>query len=763
MKKTAKYIRWFSEISKSDIAIAGGKGANLGELTQAKIPVPPGFVILSSAYFDFLDANDLRPQIKNILLKCDVSDTRQLESASDKVQKLLHSAEMPEQVSQELFTSYDQLGSSLAVAVRSSATAEDLPDASFAGQQESYLNVIGDTNLLIKVRQCWESLFGARAIFYRDQKKFDHFKVGIAVPVQKMVQSEVSGVMFTTDPISQNRDRIIVEAIYGLGDYIVQGVVTPDHYEISRASGKITVKIPSTQTIMEVRKAQGVKQVPVPKKLQGLPKLTDKQILEIADIGKRIHRHYFFPQDIEWARENGKFYVVQSRPITTLKSDLSKEYSPSKPAQIHANPILKGAPASPGLVWGPVKIIDVKHLDQVKAGDIMVTDMTTPDFVPAMKRAAGIITNRGGLPSHAAIVSRELGVPCIVGTSTATTDLKNGMIITLNGSTGEIFPGSPSPSSPITSQNTQPSPYNFQLPKNFKTATKLYVNLAEPEAADRVAERNVDGVGLLRAEFMIANLGVHPKKVIAEGKQKQYVHDLAESMTKFCRAFDPRPVIYRATDFKTNEYRSLKGGEAYEPQESNPMLGFRGALRYIKNPDVFNLELEAIKRVRNTHGYKNLHLMIPFVSSVPELVDVKKLVAATGLYRSGSFKLWMMVEIPSNVILLEDFINVGLDGVSIGSNDLTMLILGTDRDNQDVAPQFDERNPAVLWALEKTVKTSLKMGITCGICGQAPSEYPDLVEKLVSWGITSISVNPDAIERTREIIYHNELKIVNKI
>ncbi|OGC92731.1 phosphoenolpyruvate synthase [Candidatus Amesbacteria bacterium RIFCSPLOWO2_01_FULL_49_25] len=763
MKKTAKYIRWFSEISKSDIAIAGGKGANLGELTQAKIPVPPGFVILSSAYFDFLDANDLRPQIKNILLKCDVSDTRQLESASDKVQKLLHSAEMPEQVSQELFTSYDQLGSSLAVAVRSSATAEDLPDASFAGQQESYLNVIGDTNLLIKVRQCWESLFGARAIFYRDQKKFDHFKVGIAVPVQKMVQSEVSGVMFTTDPISQNRDRIIVEAIYGLGDYIVQGVVTPDHYEISRASGKITVKIPSTQTIMEVRKAQGVKQVPVPKKLQGLPKLTDKQILEIADIGKRIHRHYFFPQDIEWARENGKFYVVQSRPITTLKSDLSKEYSPSKPAQIHANPILKGAPASPGLVWGPVKIIDVKHLDQVKAGDIMVTDMTTPDFVPAMKRAAGIITNRGGLTSHAAIVSRELGVPCIVGTSTATTDLKNGMIITLNGSTGEIFPGSPSPSSPITSQNTQPSPYNFQLPKNFKTATKLYVNLAEPEAADRVAERNVDGVGLLRAEFMIANLGVHPKKVIAEGKQKQYVHDLAESMTKFCRAFDPRPVIYRATDFKTNEYRSLKGGEAYEPQESNPMLGFRGALRYIKNPDVFNLELEAIKRVRNTHGYKNLHLMIPFVSSVPELVDVKKLVAATGLYRSGSFKLWMMVEIPSNVILLEDFINVGLDGVSIGSNDLTMLILGTDRDNQDVAPQFDERNPAVLWALEKTVKTSLKMGITCGICGQAPSEYPDLVEKLVSWGITSISVNPDAIERTREIIYHNELKIVNKI
>src|SRR3990172_3854595 len=559
MKKTAKYIRWFSEISKSDIAIAGGKGANLGELTQAKIPVPPGFVILSSAYFDFLDANDLRPQIKNILLKCDVSDTRQLESASDKVQKLLHSAEMPEQVSQELFTSYDQLGSSLAVAVRSSATAEDLPDASFAGQQESYLNVIGDTNLLIKVRQCWESLFGARAIFYRDQKKFDHFKVGIAVPVQKMVQSEVSGVMFTTDPISQNRDRIIVEAIYGLGDYIVQGVVTPDHYEISRASGKITVKIPSTQTIMEVRKAQGVKQVPVPKKLQGLPKLTDKQILEIADIGKRIHRHYFFPQDIEWARENGKFYVVQSRPITTLKSDLSKEYSPSKPAQIHANPILKGAPASPGLVWGPVKIIDVKHLDQVKAGDIMVTDMTTPDFVPAMKRAAGIITNRGGLTSHAAIVSRELGVPCVVGTTTATSVLKDGMIVTVSGATGEIYLGAVRP---VTTQ-TQSSIPTLNLPENFKTATRVYVNLAEPEAAERIAQKNVDGVGLLRAEFMIAGLGVHPKKVIAEKKQKEYIAKLAQDMSMFCKAFFPRPVVYRATDFKTNEYRSLRGGGKY--------------------------------------------------------------------------------------------------------------------------------------------------------------------------------------------------------
>ncbi|MBI2008150.1 phosphoenolpyruvate synthase, partial [Candidatus Amesbacteria bacterium] len=423
--------------------------------------------------------------------------------------------------------------------------------------------------------------------------------------------------------------------------------------------------------------------------------------------------------------------------------------------------ILKGAPASPGIISGPVKIINVRQLDKVKSGDILVTDMTTPDFVPAMKRATGIITNRGGLTSHAAIVSRELGVPCVVGTETATKILKDGMFIPLNGTSGEVYKGSLDlRSRSLVAHSLQPPTSN--LPQNIKTATKIYVNLAEPEAASTVASRNVDGIGLLRAEFMIANLGVHPKKIIADGKQQDYIHHLAQDLAKFCAAFHPRPVIYRATDFKTNEYRALKGGDRFEPVESNPLLGFRGAIRYITNPDVFNLELAAIKYVRNKLNLKNLHLMIPFVSTVDELTQVKKLVAAAGLYRSGTFKLSMMVEIPANVILLEDFISVGIDGVSIGSNDLTMLILGADRDNAEVAGIFDERNPAVLWALEKIVTTCLKAGISCGICGQAPSQYPELVEKLVQWGISSISVNPDTIERTREIVYHSELKLVTK-
>ncbi|MBI2587217.1 phosphoenolpyruvate synthase, partial [Candidatus Amesbacteria bacterium] len=472
----------------------------------------------------------------------------------------------------------------------------------------------------------------------------------------------------------------------------------------------------------------------------------------------------FFPQDIEWAFEKGKFYIVQSRPVTTLED--SKKVLESLERTVlkgvsQLEIILKGAPASPGLASGPVKIINVRQLDKVKSGDILVTDMTTPDFVPAMKRATGIITNRGGLTSHAAIVSRELGVPCVVGTETATKILKDGMFITLNGTSGEVYKGSLDlRSRSLVAHSLQPPTSN--LPQNIKTATKIYVNLAEPEAASTVASRNVDGIGLLRAEFMIANLGVHPKKIIADGKQQDYIHHLAQDLAKFCAAFHPRPVIYRATDFKTNEYRALKGGDRFEPVESNPLLGFRGAIRYITNPDVFNLELAAIKYVRNKLNLKNLHLMIPFVSTVDELTQVKKLVAAAGLYRSGTFKLSMMVEIPANVILLEDFISVGIDGVSIGSNDLTMLILGADRDNAEVAGIFDERNPAVLWALEKIVTTCLKAGISCGICGQAPSQYPELVEKLVQWGISSISVNPDTIERTREIVYHSELKLVTK-
>jgi pyruvate,water dikinase len=562
--------------------------------------------------------------------------------------------------------------------------------------------------------------------------------------------------MFTVDPISKNKDTLVIEAAWGLGDYVVQGVVTPDHYEVSKSSQTILVKKIGHQTVMEVRSSEGVSSKSVDPKRQSAQKLPDLKILELAAIGSGIQNHYLAPQDIEWAYANSTLYITQARPITTL-GEVQSQGSPTIALKALGASILKGAPASPGLVSGTVKVImDINNLDQVQKGDILVTEMTTPDFVPAMKKASGIVTDRGGLTSHAAIVSRELGVPCVVGTEQATKLLSTGVIVTINGSTGEVFKGA------LPASQTQViAPQDRQVEDSpTVTATKLYANLAEPELAEKIGKLHVDGIGLLRAEFMIAGIGVHPKKMIADGKSQEYIDRLATDIGTFCKAFSPRPVIYRATDFKTNEYKSLKGGQVYEPVESNPMLGFRGAYRYIKSPEVFALELEAIKIVRNKLGLTNLWLMIPFVSTVAEMTEVKKLVAGSGLYRTDSFKLFMMVEIPANVILLDDFLDVGLDGVSIGSNDLTMLVLGIDRDNSEVAPNFDERNPAVLWALEKTVRTCAKRGVMCGICGQAPSEYPELVEKLVEWGITSISVNPDRIAATRNIIAAAEHKLI---
>jgi pyruvate,water dikinase len=415
--------------------------------------------------------------------------------------------------------------------------------------------------------------------------------------------------------------------------------------------------------------------------------------------------------------------------------------------------ILSGSPASPGIASGPVKIISsVKEVGKVLPGDVLVAPQTNPDYVPAMKKAKAIITEKGGRTSHAAIVSRELGIPAVVGAEGATTKLKTDEIVTVNGKEGIVYKGS--------FQGTVATVEDENI--HLKTATNVYVNLAQPDIAEKVSKMGADGIGLLRAEFMIADIGVHPKKMIRDGKKHEYIKKLAEQMAMFAKPFSPRPVVYRTGDFKTNEYRGLIGGKQYEPLEENPMIGYRGAFRYMHDPEVFEMELEAIKLVRNKMGLKNLWVMIPFVRTVQELLSVKKLMSAAGLYRSSSFKLWMMVEIPSNFILLDDFIDAGIDGISIGSNDLTMLILGTDRDNSEVASEYDEQNPAVLWALERIVTTAKKRKITCSICGQAPSQYPDLVEKLVKWGVTSVSVSPDAIGATRKIVSDAEKRVFGK-
>lgn len=740
---TKKYVVWFGDVDKDDVATVGGKGANLGEMTQAGFPVPPGFIITVHAYEEFLDHANVRGKINGILTAIDVNNSTDLENGAKKIRECITHSPFPKEIALEIIRAYFALGAGVlkhpVVAVRSSATAEDLPGASFAGQQETFLNVQGEANLIENVKAAWASLFTARAIFYRATNHFDHFKVGIAIPVQKMVESEESGIMFTIDPVTNDKSKIVIEAIFGLGEMIVQGAVTPDHYEIDKKSGTITKKDVHIQEKIMRKNGLSNEIIALTKKEGGRAKLTDELIIKIADIGKKLEKHYYFPQDCEWAIENDTVYVVQTRPVTTLGSK-------KQTVKNITNVLLaKGDPASPGIKSGPVKMLaSAKEIGKIISGDVLVAEQTNPDYVPAMRKAVAIVTERGGRTSHAAIVSRELGIPAVVGAKDIRKKLKDGVVITVNGSTGEIFKGAVSSKQFIVHSHTKT--------EHTKTATKVYVNLAEPSRAVEIGKMNADGVGLLRAEFMIADIGTHPKKLIAQHKEKIFIDTLANEIEVFCKAFSPRPVVYRTTDFKTNEYRNLKGGQEFEPEEPNPMLGFRGAARYTADTRVFDMELAAIKMVRNKMGYKNLWMMIPFVRTPKELMDVKKIIAANDLTRSSTFKLWLMCEIPTNVIRIDDFLDVGIDGVSIGSNDLTMLMLGTDRDNSEVAHDFSERDPTLLWAFEHVIRACGKRGVTTSMCGQAPSDYPDLVEKLVTWGITSVSVNPDAVAHVRETI-----------
>lgn len=751
-----KYIVDFSEVSKEDIPLVGGKGANLGEMVQAKIPVPEGFIVTAKGYFHFLEDNKLTSRIESQLSGLDVSDSNQLSQRARQIQDEILKSPIPKDIEDEIVKAYRKLAGrkKLFVAVRSSATAEDLPTASFAGAQRTFLNVLGERDVVLSVRKAWASLFEARAIFYRVEKNFDHLSVGLAVPVQKMVQSDESGIMFTVDPVTSNKQRIVIEAIYGLGEMIVSGELTPDHYVLDKGDLTILDKIIISQTKQLVKVGNGNKLVSISKEWSKRQKISDEKILEIARIGKKLEEHYYFPQDIEWAVEGNKVYIVQTRPITTIQETKKEEVRViiSKDMKLLAS----GSPASPGIVSGPAKIIfSAKEISKVQKGDILVAPMTKPDYVPAMKKACAVVTDSGGRTSHAAIVSRELGIPAVVGTGNATKSIKTGTMITVDGGKGEVYLGSIKIVSKVVPFSSQ-----RKLEKEVKTATKIYVNLGDPDRAEELAARNIDGVGLLRAEFMIANLGIHPKKLIAEGKKKIFIDNLALGLRKICKAFYPRPVIYRTTDFKTNEYRNLKGGEKFEPIEENPMLGFRGALRYVHNPDVFNLELEVVNEVREKDGLKNLNVMIPFVRTPDELFEVRKMIVKKGLTRSPSFKIFMMVEIPSNVILLDKFIKVGIDGLSIGSNDLTMLTLGVDRDNQDLAGSYNETDESVIKLMEQVIKTAHKYNVTTSICGQAPAFYPDLTRKLIELGITSISTDPDSIDSIRDLAYTIERDLV---
>ena len=769
-----KYVVWFEDVDKDDIGLVGGKGANLGEMTNADLPIPYGFIVTSAAYFAFIKHSKLHEKIRQVLSIVNYDNPTELDQASDHIQELIMKAPVPPEITQQIVEYYEKLNAqekvyfekksnilhntfhklkSLydepVVAVRSSATAEDLPDASFAGQQDTYLNVQGDNSLLMKVKECWASLFTARAIYYREQKKFDHFDVGLAAVVQRMVQSEKSGIAFSIDPVTNDKNKLVIEAIFGLGEYIVQGKVTPDHYEVDKKTLVIIKNEQAYQDLKFVRSGRGNREVKLNKKDGSQQKLTNNEIREVALLVKDIENHYYFPQDIEWAVEKGRVFIVQARPITTTQNQAGKG---TENVTSTNELLVTGSPASPGIGVGHVTIIkSPKEISNIKMGDILVAPQTNPDYVPAMKKAAAIVTEKGGRTSHAAIVSRELGIPAVVGAENATKLLKEDSVISVNGTTGEVYKGSIITKAQIEAQKPKES-------KHIKTITKVYVNLAEPEIAEQTSKLDVDGIGLLRAEFMIAEIGTHPREFIRQKKEKIFVNKLTANLEKFAKAFSPKPVVYRATDFKTNEYRNLKGGALYEPKEENPLIGYRGASRYIADPKVFIMELDAIQNLWDK-GYKNIHLMIPFVRVPWEMVRIREIIRDHGLLNYNGFKLWMMVEVPAAAIMLEEFIDLGIDGVSIGTNDLTMMLLGVDRDSTEVSHIYDERHPAVISMLEHIVETCVANDITCSICGQAASDYPEIVEALVRKGLTSVSVSPDAVTRTRVLIHDIEKKV----
>jgi len=774
--KKGKFVLWFDEIGMEDVPLVGGKSASLGEMTRRTgVPVPFGFATTAEAYRYYLRENKLDEKIGEILKEIkDPDDTGTLQSVGARIRKLVATAEMPPDLEQEIVEAYELLSEKVGesdpfVAVRSSATAEDLPDASFAGQQETYLNVHTGEEIVEKIKECFASLFTDRAIFYRIQKGFDHMAVALSSAVQLMAYSKASGVIFTLDVATGDRSVVLIEVGYGLGELVVQGTITPDEYYVRKTDLAIVKKNIPKKTIQLVRlPSGGTERMPVPPDLQDKQILIDDQIRELAEYAIEIEKHYKKPMDIEWALDErtNKLFILQARPETVWATKKEEVITEKLVTTTERKVLVQGLPASPGLAIGKVHIIPtVDRINEFQKGEILVTEMTAPDWVPAMRKAAAIITNSGGMTCHAAIVSRELGIPCIVGTASrgksATEVVPDGIMVTVDAKLGVVYEGILEEAAEAEKRAAVPTAVTVAEPY-MVTGTKVYVNLGEPEIAEKVAALPADGVGLLRQEFVwTSEIGDHPLYLIETGHPEKVVDGLAEAFRKICAAFYPRPVVMRFSDFKSSEYRELKGGEKYEPVEPSALMGWRGASRYYdpKYIEAFKLEVRAAKKVRDEFGLNNLWVMIPFCRRVEEMEKISKIFEEEGLKRGPDFKVWLMAEIPSNCLIADKF-NQYVDGYSIGSNDLTMTILGCDRDNETVAHLFDERDLAVKRAIRLLIHLAHRDGKTVSICGQAPSVYPEFTEFLVKSGIDSISVNPDVVVSARKLVAMVEQRLV---
>jgi pyruvate,water dikinase len=741
-------IRRFSQLSAKDVQYAGGKGANLGELTAAGLPVPPGFVVGAPAYAAFCDESGLRGRLSELLAGVDVEDTAALESVSAQARDLVGGEPMPEWLESAVRQAYDELVADQhepRVAVRSSATGEDTASASFAGMNETFLNLRGADAVIDAVRRCWRSLFGSRTVYYRAKRGFALTDMDIAVVVQRQVASTRAGVMFTIDPGSGNRDRLVIEGAFGLGESVVSGSVSPDRYVVDKETLHIVAReVRRKELAIEPTGDGGTVTRELDWEEAKRPVLSDAEVEALAELGRRIEEHYGFPQDTEWAFDaDGELWMLQSRPITSAGGTVPA------PAAVEAGTeIIHGLGAAPGAASGAVRILQsLGDAQKLSDGDVLVTHMTAPDWVPLMRRAAAIVTDSGGMTCHAAIVSRELGIPAVVGTGEATRRLRDGEVVTVDATHGAVREGAAAPA-PVAEPAAGPA-----VAAAPATGTKLLVNLSEPSQVERAAALDVEGVGLLRAELMVIEAlgGAHPRTLIEEGRGEEFVERMGEALTAFAAGFQPRPVTYRTIDFRTNEFRGLEGGDAFEPDEANPMIGYRGALRYTREPDVFRLELEAVRRVWDA-GHANFHLMLPFVRTARELERCRDLIAESGLLARAGFELWVMAEVPSVLFNLERYAQLGVAGISIGSNDLTQLVLGADRDSELLAETFDERDPAVAAYLRDLIPRARSLGLSTSICGQAPSVHPEYAELLVGAGIDAISVNMDVVDRTRRLV-----------